>query len=362
MPSQAHIAGIVAIDGVPASRNIIVIKNDPSGYAVVGSGVSESDGTFDISYQDWTGAVIALAIDKYGEDFNAVTPLETGMVIHPTVPNGYVYYVTIDGTTGASEPVWATDESVVSGSVTFSPHPYYRPIASGPLIGEVTDIEPSGDPLWSYVKSLMLFNGDNGSIIITDEAARVWSVSGSAMISTTASKFGGSSLYLNGTSAYLSTAYDSAMQAETMHFTIEGWIFPTADVRGYIATNRDAGSSGWLIRREANGSFGFSYIGSGKTSIVSGAGAVPSGVWTYYRVDRDSAGMRLYINNALIAEATTINAASVSSRPISIGSARFDGSAYNYFQGFIDSHRMTFGVSRPTDIILPVSEFPVGPV
>ena len=362
MATQAHIAGTVKIDGVPAERNVIVIKNDPTGYAVVGPGVSASDGSFDISYQDWTGAVIALAIDKYGNDFQPTTLLEAGMIVHPSVPNGYVYYVTVGGTTGESEPEWAIDASVVSGSVTFNPQPFYRPIASGPLVGEVTIVDPSGDPLWAYVKSLLFFNGDNGSVIITDEAAKLWVVSGGAAISTTTSKFGGASLYLNGTNAYLATAYDASMQAETMHFTIEGWIFPTADVRGYILTNRDGGDRGWLIRREANGVFGFSYIGSGKTSLVSGAGAVPSGVWTYYRVDRDSAGMRLYINNALIAEATAVNPALLSTRPINIGRSSYDGSNYYYFQGFIDSHRMTFGVSRPTDIILPSSDFPVGPV
>lgn len=361
MATQAHIAGTVKIDGVAVSRKIIVIKDDHSaGYAVVGEGESSSDGTFDVTYYDWAGAVIVLSVDTYGAAFQATTPLPVGAVIHPTLPNGYVYYVTISGTTGAGEPTWVTDSSVISGSVTLTPQPYYRPIASGPLQGELLEIS-DGDPLWDYVESLLLFNGSNGSVIIIDEAARLWAVTGGAALTTIQSKFGGSSLYLNGTSSYLQTDSAEFMQAETLPFTLEGWLFPTADVRGTVITNRNAGTSGWILRREANGSIGFSYIGSGKTSILSAAGLVPSGEWTFFRVDRDAAGLRLYLNNDLVAEAETVNAAAVSTRPITIGASAFDTNRY-YYQGFIDSIRMTFGIARPTESIQPADEFPVGPV
>lgn len=132
----AHIAGTVSIDGTGKEREVIVISDDPAGRQVLGEGMSASDGTFDIQYEDWGGAVIALALDNYGGDWTAETALATGTIIHPTVPNGYVYEVTSAGTTGTEEPTWSISSAVNDGSVTYSPKPFYRPIASGPLQGE----------------------------------------------------------------------------------------------------------------------------------------------------------------------------------------------------------------------------------
>lgn len=133
----AHIAGTVAIDGSAAEREVIVISDDPNGRQVLGQGMSAPDGTFDIEYNDWGGAVIALALDNYGGDWSPETALASGTIIHPTTPNGYVYEVTTGGTTGTTEPAWSINSSVNDGSVTFNPRPFYRPIASGPLAGEV---------------------------------------------------------------------------------------------------------------------------------------------------------------------------------------------------------------------------------
>lgn len=131
-----HIAGTVQIDGVAVARDIVVIKDDPAGREVVAVGQSAGDGTFDISYSGWNGAVIALALDRYGQAFEVETALNAGTIIHPTIPNGYVYEVTVAGTTGITEPAWPTSGSVQSGSVTLNAVPYYRPVASGPITGE----------------------------------------------------------------------------------------------------------------------------------------------------------------------------------------------------------------------------------
>lgn len=133
---QAHIAGIVTIDEVAVSRQIVIVDDDPAGRKVVGTGQSATDGTFDIAYDDTGFSVIALALDEYGAEFATETALNQGAIIHPTTPNGYVYEVSVAGTTDTTEPTWSTSTSVQSGDVTFTPRPYYRPIASGPLQGE----------------------------------------------------------------------------------------------------------------------------------------------------------------------------------------------------------------------------------
>ncbi len=135
---QAHIAGTVTIDGTAAARDVIIISDDKAnGRTVLAEGTSAGDGSFDINYTDWGGAVIALSIDEYGISFPAETALNSGEVVHPTTPNGYVYTVSQAGTTGTSEPAWPTSGTVQSGSATFTARRYYRPIASGPLNGEL---------------------------------------------------------------------------------------------------------------------------------------------------------------------------------------------------------------------------------
>lgn len=135
---QAHIAGTVTVEDTTVARDIIIISDDKAGgRKVLAEGASASDGTFDIAYTDWGGAVIALSIDEYGIAFPSETALNSGEVVHPTTPNGYVYTVSQAGTTGTSEPAWPTSGTVQSGSATFTARRYYRPIASGPLNGEL---------------------------------------------------------------------------------------------------------------------------------------------------------------------------------------------------------------------------------
>lgn len=141
--TPARVAGVVTIDEVAAARKLVILGADPSGARqVVGEGESDQSGQFDITYDGWGTSVVVMALDDYGDPFEASVPLELGAVIHPSVPNGYVYLVSSAGTTGAQEPVWTTDSGVTSGSVTFSPQPFYRPVASGPLEGELVSVTP----------------------------------------------------------------------------------------------------------------------------------------------------------------------------------------------------------------------------
>lgn len=134
-----RVAGTVKINSTAVQRDLVVISDNPSGREIVAEGESAGDGTFDITYSDWDGPVFVIALDQYGAAFAASAPLNTGTVVHPTTPNGYVYVVTESGTTGAAEPVWSTTGSVVSGSVTFAPREYYRPVGWGPQKGALVE-------------------------------------------------------------------------------------------------------------------------------------------------------------------------------------------------------------------------------
>lgn len=133
--AEYRVAGTVAIKGAPAAREIFVVK-EAAQREVLASGQSAGDGTFDISYFDWDGPVLVIAVDEYGQNFEASTPLNVGDIVHPSGPNGRTYAVTVSGVTGETEPAWPTTGSIVSGSVTFAARPYYRPAGWGPYAGE----------------------------------------------------------------------------------------------------------------------------------------------------------------------------------------------------------------------------------
>lgn len=134
-----RVAGTLKVNSVAVARDIIVVSNDPAGRKIVGEGKSEDDGAFDILYRDWDGAVTVIGLDDYGLAFHGTTPIDAGKVVHPTVPNGYVYVATTGGTTGPTEPEWSTDAIVISGSVIFSPRAYHRPVGAGPMQGELVE-------------------------------------------------------------------------------------------------------------------------------------------------------------------------------------------------------------------------------
>ena len=189
MPSESHIAGTVKIDGVAAARDVVVIKDDPAGRQVIAEGTSAGDGTFDISYTDWTGPVIAIALDTYGQAWEAEAPLNAGTVVHPSTPNGYVYRVTSAGTTGATEPTWSTSGSVTDGSVTYEVVEYWRPQASGPLEGEVI-VDPGPTYIQAPYWRFLVYDWPGGNpmqlteITFQDEAAARTNAGGTASASS----------------------------------------------------------------------------------------------------------------------------------------------------------------------------------
>lgn len=157
---HARIAGSVQIDGDGAARDVIVISDSSAGRQVLASGRSDGSGAFDIDFNGYAGPVIAIALDKYGVNFEPLKLYNQGDVVHPSTPNGYVFDVTAAGTSGATEPEWSTTGSTQSGSVTFNARPFYRPIASGPLLPEkLSDSDPP-PPHIAYISDIQsIFSG-----------------------------------------------------------------------------------------------------------------------------------------------------------------------------------------------------------
>lgn len=369
MATLSHIAGSVSIDGVPAQRDIIIIKIDPSGREVIAEGASESDGTFDISYLGWSGPVIALSIDKYGDQFEVAVPLNVGDVVHPAVANGYVYYVTLAGTTGDEEPVWLIDSAVVSGSVTFSPQPFYRPIASGPLMGAVIDENFPVDDYWVNVSLLMHCEAVSGSQSFIDSGLSNLTITaiGSDYPNADAAtkKFGTSSICFDGsTSKRLSIVNDGGFDFDpSSDFTVEAWVKTNSSVGyGMIIGVWEAGTSKQWFFGEASSKLVFAWFMPGFVFAELQSPTITlHDDFHHVAVCRAGTVLRLFLDGMQVATGTIGDLNNPAGSPNALMGS--DGDNSNSFDGWIDEVRVTKGVARYTgSFTVPDAPFPeIGP-
>ena len=105
-----------------------------------------------------------------------------------------------------------------------------------------------GDVYFPQTKLLLPFDGANGATTTSDLSNRNATVTfnGNASLSTAQSKFGGSSLYLDGTGDSVSisdTYWNTAINSGD--FTIEFWVRFTVDEISHPLHNRPWGPTAW---------------------------------------------------------------------------------------------------------------------
>ncbi|MFH7767841.1 LamG-like jellyroll fold domain-containing protein, partial [Acinetobacter sp. BSP-28] len=81
------------------------------------------------------------------------------------------------------------------------------------------------DEYWANVTSLLHFNGANNSTTFTDQKGIVWNRSGNPVISTTQSKFGGSSAKFSDNNYIYTTDNAGYLFGAAEDFTIESWLY-----------------------------------------------------------------------------------------------------------------------------------------
>jgi hypothetical protein len=200
----------------------------------------------------------------------------------------------------------------------------------------------------------MNFNGSNGSTTFTDSSplALTATAQGSAVVSTTQSKFGGSSLYLDG-SGTVTIPYNAAFDFGDGDFTIEAWVRPSSpDLNTpYGIVCAGGFSSGWAA---------YSNGGDIQTSLNTGSpswggnslGASPAeGVWSHIAFTKQGTLCRCYVNGVLNGTATISGAFNANSEQLTIGSDRSSG-GYK-FVGYIDDLRIVKGIALYTANFTP---------
>jgi len=219
-----------------------------------------------------------------------------------------------------------------------------------------------GDQYFSNVSLLLKGDGTNGSTSIIDNSPIPKTVTayGNAQISTAQSKFGGSSLYFDGSGDYLRIPYDASIcQLAVGDFTVEYWLnysnltnsvngFSPVLVHGDVSSGYDYFSFGPL----ANGTVKLYYYTIGTVNTTT---TVSPNVWNHLAFVRTGNTLVVYING-VNSGSTTVNSNAPpidTSYPFAIG---MNGNGN--VTGYIDDFRITKGVARYTANFTPPDSLP----
>jgi hypothetical protein len=210
-----------------------------------------------------------------------------------------------------------------------------------------TTFTPPTAPPTAITNTSLLLNYTNGGIIDNTAKNNLETV-GNASISTTVSKFGGSSMYFDGTGDYLTFRSNPHFAFGTGDFTIEAWVYPTstAAVKNVCGTRGATGSTtawNWGILTDSS-----IQMYSNGNIANTGANSVPINTWTYVAFVRYGGTIYGFVNGVL--RASTANTQDFTVTDFWVGAT---GGSIEPYLGYINDLRITKGIARYTQNFTP---------
>ena len=216
---------------------------------------------------------------------------------------------------------------------------------------------------------LMHMDGENSGTVFRDVSrtgttgSHFITPAGTAQTSTAQSKFGGSSLLLDGNSDYLDAGTSADWDFGTSgDFTIEMWVYFNNFTNHNMLANQwsnDSGHSGdWqmFFRNTESGKMEFFYKNSGGSwaSSAKTATAIAATTWTHIAVVRHSGTIKFYINGTV--DSTTItDSAQIgdASKVVRLGRTLQPD---HYLDGYVDEFRISKGIARYSGSFTPPTQ------
>jgi len=220
-----------------------------------------------------------------------------------------------------------------------------------------TTFTPPTTPLTAVTSTNLLLLGTNAGIYDSAMQNNLITV-GDAKISTAQSKFGGSSMYFDGTGDYLTQPSSQNFNFGTGNFTMEGWFYQTGLSSSYPAilsnplTYNQAGAWGLLSSHASSGvrklQF-YCYNADSSNPLLLGTTTLSDNTWYYFALTRSDTTFRLFLNGTIEASATFGGSVTSVSSGLVVG---INQTSYP-FQGYIDDLRITKGYARYTTTFTP---------
>lgn len=227
------------------------------------------------------------------------------------------------------------------------------------------------DPYFTNISLLLLGSGTNNSTRIVDDSNtyKRLNIFGGTKISTTQSKFGGSSVYFDGNGDYLSVDYSSDIDLVGSAFTIEAWIYvESIKANGTRIASAGGGAVGfnstngihWLMQLGSSGEVQIQIRTSGGAGSVSSIGTVSTNTWTHVAVCVSGSTGYAFVNG--IGNSSSLGTIQRPSTNPTLNIGTIPGETGNTtyaFPGYISNFRITKGIARYTsDFSIPTSAFP----
>ena len=217
-----------------------------------------------------------------------------------------------------------------------------------------------GDVYFPQTTLLLPLDGTNGATTTSDSSDSNHSVTftGTAQISTARSKFGGSSLLVDGDSDYINMAAHSGLDFGTGDFTVECWVYAEATSALYPSflssvTGWSSGASGHRYDNSGQGNK-FSFHLNPSDPFLSTTNTFSHDAWYHYALTRSGNTWRMFINGVQEASTTSSSSYNMGLGGLRVGQASWDG-ANGYFKGNVDDIRLTKGFARYTSSFTPPS-------
>jgi hypothetical protein len=224
---------------------------------------------------------------------------------------------------------------------------------------------PGGDPSFNDVQLLLHANGSNGSTVFTDSGplALTPTRNGNTIISTTQSKFGGASLYFDGSGDSLQYADNEAWNLGANNFTIEAWAFPVGTGSFFVATQRQDSDTevAWLFYfNDTRLVFDWSFTGIGTdlTLEYNWLAEFAVNTWVHVAVCRSGNTLRLFKNGTVVATAPITDTIYNSTASMLVGRR---GSTTSGANGYMDELRITRAARYTGNFTVQTQAFPDSP-
>jgi len=215
------------------------------------------------------------------------------------------------------------------------------------------------DIYWPETKLLCLFDGPLGQKRVVDAKHHHATAGGDASLRTSFSKFGGSSMYFDGTGDYIQVTTSPDWDVTNVSWTVECWVKVVAD--GCLVTNAQSNGAFYAfnIRGTTTGvTCTLFNTSSQNLGTASGPTVTMTDAFHHVAVVRNGTSVTVYIDG-------------VGGTPVTVGTVSLFPSTFlwigsygtgQYLNGYVDSVRLTKGVARYTaNFTPPTVDFEAGP-
>jgi hypothetical protein len=247
---------------------------------------------------------------------------------------------TLTGTVGSATKV------VYIGIQSGTTWPYIGYMADFRMVaGSAESATPPTSPATAISGTNMLLNFTNAGIYDATSKNDLETV-GNAQISTTQSKFGGSSIYLDGTGDYCLFPVSQNFAFGTGDFTLECWIRTNRTTQSLFGLETGTGSYGLVFSGGdlywQNSTMVANLMNASATSILDNN-------WHHVALTRYNGTSRMFFDGVQVVSASDSTNYTATTK-MNVG---YQHTPANYYLGYINDLRITKGIARYTSNFTP---------